>query len=145
VISIFYPWTENTAYNIVLDKEFATDTSGRKIPRTDTISFRTKKETDYGLIRIRFLNLDLTRNPVLQFVQNDAVVYSHVFGNSPQFTVRLFNPGEYDMRILYDENKNGKWDPGSFFRDRKQPEKVVPIGRKASIKGNMDNDFDINL
>jgi len=144
-ISIFNTWTENTAYNIIFDKEFAADTSGRKIPRTDTLSFRTRKETDYGLVRIRFLNLDLTRNPVLQFVQSDEVKFSHVFGNNREFNARLFEPGEYELRILYDENKNGKWDPGSFFKNRKQPEKVQTIARKANIKGNIDNDFDITL
>ncbi|RYZ49435.1 MAG: hypothetical protein EOP49_16275 [Sphingobacteriales bacterium] len=144
-MDLFYKWTENTGYNLVFDKEFAVDTSGRKIPRTDTISFRSKKETDYGLVRIRFQNLDLSRNPVLLFVQNDGVVYSHVFGNSNQFLSRLFNPGEYDLRILYDENKNGKWDRGSFLKDRRQPEKVVPIAKKANIRGNIDNDIDITL
>jgi uncharacterized protein (DUF2141 family) len=143
-VSIFYAWTQNTAYNLILDKEFASDTSKRKIPRTDTLSFRTKKETDYGLVRIRFLNLDLTRNPVLQFVQNDGVVFSHVFGTSPVFNARLFNPGEYDLRILYDENKNGKWDGGTFA-ERRQPEKVQPVTRKANVRGNIDNDIEITL
>ncbi|HTE25425.1 Ig-like domain-containing domain [Flavitalea sp.] len=144
-IAIFYPWTENTAYNLVLDKEFAVDSSGRKLPRTDTISFRTKKETDYGLVRMRFPNLDPARNPVLQFVQNDAVVYTYVFGNNREFNSRLFNPGEYELRILYDENKNGKWDPGSFFINRRQPEKVVPVQRKVNIRANIDNDIEITL
>jgi hypothetical protein len=32
---------------------------------------------------------------------------------------KLFEPGQYDMRILFDDNKNGVWDPGSF--DKKTP------------------------
>jgi uncharacterized protein (DUF2141 family) len=144
-ISILRPWPENTAFNIILDKEFASDTSGRKIPRTDTISFRTRKETDYGLVRIRFQNLDLSRNPVLQFVSNDGVVFSHAFGASHDFTARLFNPGEYELRILLDENKNGKWDPGNFFIERRQPERIIPVQRKANIRANIDNDIDITL
>jgi uncharacterized protein (DUF2141 family) len=144
-IAVFYPWTENTAYHLILDKEFAVDSSGRKLPRTDTISFRTKKETDYGLVRMRFPNLDPARNPVLQFVQNDAVVYTYVFGSNREFNSRLLNPGEYDLRILYDENKNGKWDPGSFFLNRRQPEKVAPVQRKVNIRANIDNDIEITL
>ncbi|MHA4844738.1 Ig-like domain-containing domain [Flavitalea antarctica] len=144
-VSIFYRWTENTAYQLILDKDFAVDSSGRKLPRADTISFRTKKETDYGLVRIRFPNLNLSLNPVLQFVQNDAVVFAHVFGNSREFNSRLFTPGEYELRILYDANKNGKWDPGSFFLNRRQPERVIPIQRKVNIRANIDNDIEINL
>ncbi len=144
-VSIFYPWVANTPYHIIFNQNFAEDTSGRKIPRSDTLSFSTKKETEYGLVRIRFLNLDLSRNPVLQFVKTDGVVFSHVFGTSREFSARLFNPGEYDLRILYDENGNGVWDPGDFFNLRKQPERVIPLSRKATIRANIDNDFDINL
>ncbi|MET0298219.1 MAG: Ig-like domain-containing protein [Flavitalea sp.] len=144
-LTFFYPWKENSAYNMIIEKEFATDTSGRQIPRSDTLSFATKKETDYGLVRLRFPTIDLTRNPVLLFVQNDGVVYSYVFGQTKEFRARLFNPGEYELRILYDENKNGKWDPGDFFNTKKQPEKVTPITRKANIRANIDNDIDIEL
>ncbi len=144
-LDIFHAWTPNTAYNIIFDKDFAEDTSGRKIPRNDTLAFRTKKETDYGLVRIRFVGLDLGRNPVLQFVKNNEVVFTHVFGNSREFYARLFEPGEYELRILFDENQNGKWDPGDFFKARKQPERVLPLERKATIRGNIDNDFEIRL
>ncbi len=144
-LDIFHAWTPNTGYNLVFDKDFAEDTSGRKIPRNDTLTFRTKKETDYGLVRIRFIGLDLSRNPVLQFVKSNEVVFSHVFGNSRDFFARLFDPGEYELRILFDENQNGKWDPGDFFKTRKQPEKVMPLERKANIRGNIDNDFEIRL
>jgi len=82
---------------------------------------------------------------VLLFVLNDAVVYTYVFGSNREFNSRLFNPGEYDLRILYDENKNGKWDPGSFFLNRRQPEKVVPVQRKVNIRANIDNDIEITL
>ncbi len=47
-ITLAYKWPENTMFNLIVDKEFAEDTSGRKIPRTDTLKFRTKKESDYG-------------------------------------------------------------------------------------------------
>jgi hypothetical protein len=73
------------------------------------------------------------------------VVFAHVFGNSREFNSRLFTPGEYELRILYDANKNGKWDPGSFFLNRRQPERVIPIQRKVNIRANIDNDIEINL
>jgi hypothetical protein len=57
----------------------------------------------------------------------------------------LFNPGDYYLRILYDNNKHGKWDPGKFFGVHKQPEIVVPINTKLSIRANWDNEKDITL
>ena len=142
--TLVYNWTPNTDYNLIFDTTFATDTSGRKLPRTDTLAFRTKKESDYGELRLRLLNLDLTKNPVLQFVQGDKVVHSHVL-NGREYNVKLFKPGEYDLRILHDNNQNGVYDPGSFFGIHRQPEKVIPLSRKLTIKANWNNQVDITL
>ena len=143
-VTIFYPWVENTGYNLILDKEFAEDTAARKLPRTDTISFRTRKEKEYGLVRLRFPNLDLTKSPVLLFLQGDKIVQSHVFTNK-EFYARIFQPGEYDLRLIFDENKNGLWDTGEFFGEHRQPERVLPISRKITVKANWDNEVDITL
>jgi len=143
-VTISYNWIENTPYNLIVDKEFAEDTAGNKIARTDTLSFRTKKQSEYGMVRLRLINLDFTKNPVLQFVQNDAVKFAYPM-KSKEFYAKLFTPGEYDLRILYDENKNGIWDPGAFFNKHRQPEKVLPINRKLTVKANWDNIVDITL
>ncbi|WEK37175.1 MAG: Ig-like domain-containing protein [Candidatus Pseudobacter hemicellulosilyticus] len=143
-VSLIYSWTPNTAYNIILDTLFAEDTLGLRLPKTDTLAFRTKKESEYGLVRLRFINLDLAQHPVLQFIQSEKVVYSHVF-TSRDFNARLFKPGEYELRILLDRNRNGIWDPGDFFGTKIQPEKVMPVPRKVNIKANWDNEIDITL
>jgi uncharacterized protein (DUF2141 family) len=143
-VTIFYNWIENTAYNLIVDKDFAEDSAGSKIARTDTISFRTKKQSEYGMVRLRLINLDLSKNPVLQFVQNDAVKFAYPM-TGKEFYAKLFSPGEYDLRILYDDNKNGIWDAGAFFNKHRQPEKVLPISRKLTVKANWDNIVDITL
>jgi hypothetical protein len=143
-VSILYPWTENTAFNLILQPGFAVDTLGKEILRLDTVSFRTKKNSEYGMVRLRFINLDLTKNPVLLFVQNNAVKYSYPF-TSRDFYAKLFAPGEYDLRILFDDNKNGVYDPGDFFGKHIQPEKVISVPRKVTVKANWDNEIDITL
>ncbi|WP_430895652.1 MULTISPECIES: Ig-like domain-containing domain [unclassified Paraflavitalea] len=143
-LSLKYNWEEDTKYVIIVDKDFAVDTLGRQLSKTDTLSFKSKKKSAYGIVRLRFTNLDLSKNPVLQFVQSDAVVYSHVFTDKT-FTSQLFVPGDYDLRILYDDNKNGKWDAGQYYPNRKQPEIAIPIKRKITIKANWENEIDLDL
>ena len=137
-------WKENTVYNLILDKEFAEDSLGRKLLKTDTISFTTKKLTDYGSLKISFTNIDLSKNPVLQFSQGNQVIKTFPL-ISTEFNQSLFNPGEYDLSILYDENKNGHWDPGKFFGGKKQPELVKPLNKKITIRTNWDNEYEITL
>ncbi len=141
-LTLLYPWKENTLYNLVIDKDFAEDTLGRKLLKADTIRFTTKQRADYGLVRITFRNLDLASHPVLQFIQHNNVVDSFALaGNS--FSRELFPPGDYELRILFDRNQNGRWDPGHFFGRREQPElaRPVPNGR-INIKPNWENEFE---
>jgi len=141
VLTIHTPWKEATRYNLVLDKDFAADSAGKKLLKTDTLTFLTKSQADYGNVSIRLRNIDLARNPVLLFVQNDQVIYSASV-KSGNFSKNQFVPGDYELRILYDVNDNGKWDPGQFFGTKKQPELVIPAGQKVTIKPNWDNEFE---
>lgn len=137
-------WKENTLYHIILDKDFAEDSSGKKLLKTDTVSFTTKKLADYGSLQLKFRNLDLAKNPVLQFITNDFIYKSFPLTSST-FSQSIFLPGDYELRILFDENKNGTWDPGEFFGKHKQPEIVKPVERKISVKAAFQNEVDIAL
>jgi hypothetical protein len=136
-------WQQGTPYRLVIDKDFAEDSTGRKLLKADTVAFATRKTTDYGQLRIRVRNIDTSQNPVLQFVQGEKVDFATPI-KSGSFASNLFLPGEYELRILYDRNNNGVWDPGDFFK-RLQPELVVPIGRKVSVKPDWENEFDVGL
>ena len=62
-----------------------------------------------------------------------------------EYSNPMLLPGEYELRILFDENKNGEWDLGDFFGKHKQPEIVKPIERKITVKPNWQNEFEIAL
>ncbi len=143
-IQLTNTWVENTLYHIILDKDFAVDSTGKKILKTDTISFKTKKLADYGSLQLKFKNLDLAKNPVLLFVTGETILKS-VPLTTATFSQTLFLPGEYELRILYDDNKNGVWDPGQFFGKHKQPELVKPIDRKITVKPAWQNEIEITL
>lgn len=136
-------WKQDETYKLIIQKDFATDTTGIALAKTDTIRFKSKGETDYGIVKLKFINFDKSKNPVLQFIQNDEVKYSYTLV-ADTWSAPLFNPGEYDMRILFDRNKNGKWDPGNF--DKKiQPEQAYSISKKLAVRENFENDVDIEL
>ncbi len=137
-------WQEGTQYHIVMDKDFAEDSTGKKLFRTDTLSFTTKKKSDYGSVKLKLRNLDLTKNPVLQIMNGENIFKSITMTNA-EFNSPMFLPGEYELRILFDNNKNGNWDPGDFFGKHIQPELVLPIERKITVKANWQNEVEIAL
>jgi Bacterial Ig-like domain len=145
IMKLDFPWQENVLYNLVLEKDFATDTLGYQLLKADTISLKAKEKKDYGKLTLRFRNLDLSQNPVLLFVQNNEVKKSFPLSTT-NFSQELFIPGDYNLRILNDRNKNGMWDPGVFFgKQRQQPELVKPVQRTLNIKADRDNSMDIDV
>lgn len=143
-ITLVHQWKENMQYHLIMEKEFAEDSLGRKLLKTDTLNFRTKKLTDYGSLKIKFKNLDTALHPVLMIMAGETMYKSYPM-EGPEISLPLFAPGEYELRILYDLNRNGKWDPGEFFGKHKQPEIVKPVERKISVKPAFKNEFDITL
>jgi hypothetical protein len=143
-VHLVYSWKENTSYHIILDKDFAEDSSGKKLLKTDTLSFTTKKLGDYGTLKIKFRNLDMSKNPILFFVQNNIVTLSVPLSGA-DFSQASLLPGEYELRILYDADKNGVWTPGDFFGKHRQPEIVKPVERRITVKPAWQNEFEIAL
>ncbi len=144
VITIDYTWPLEQEYALVFEKGMAEDSAGKGILRSDTLKFRTMKESEYGSIKFRIANVDTTLKPVLQLVQNDKVLYSYPI-RGRDLLIPRFRPAEFELRVLFDTNGNGIWDPGVFFGQKRQPERVRAIGKKVNIKGNWDNEIDISL
>ena len=138
-LSITYPWKEKTGFRIIINKDAVTDTAGIILPKTDSARFITKKESDYGSCRFRFPNIDLTKNPVLQLIVEGKIVESIPI-TGKEFLRKRFKPAEYEIRVLFDTNKNGIWDAGSFSTPKKQPEIVIAFPKKSVIKADRDTD-----
>ena len=140
-ITIHNKWIEDAEYRLIINKDAFADTAGLSLSKTDTIHFKTRRESDYGNLVIRFTKLDFSQHPVLQFVQGDEIKQS-VQLTSNEWSQKLFRPGEYEMRILFDTNNNGIWDAGNYSL-RRQPERVIVIPQKLVIRPSWDNEKDI--
>ena len=136
-------WAEDADYRLIIPKNAVTDIADSSLTKTDTLKFKTKSSADYGNVVLRFKNIDFTKHPVLQFTQDNAIKESFAI-TGKEWTYKLFPPGEYEIKILYDDNNNGKWDPGSYSK-KLQPEKVIALPKKFTVRENWDNESEINL
>ena len=90
--SIQYPWKEKTSFRIIIAKDAFSDTAGVNLPKADSARFVTKREAEYGSFRLRFTNLDFSKHPVLQLIQENKIVESIVL-TSPDYIRKRFRPG----------------------------------------------------
>ena len=141
--AISYPWKENTYFKLILAKDVAQDSNGNSLKKGDTLSFSTVSESSYGSVKIKFSHLDVKKHPVMQIISNDKIEES-VPLTSAVFYRKLYKPGDYVVRILFDNNQNGIWDAGNY-KKRLQPEIVLDRNWKLNIKANWDNETEIKL
>lgn len=142
-ISLAVNWQQGTQYRLIIDTTAISDSANNHLAKQDTLRITSKTQEDYGNVVLRFSNLDLTKHPVLQFVQGDEIKNSYPL-TAMEWSNKFINPGEYDIRILFDDNNNGKWDTGDYSKKR-QPEKSITLPQKLAVKANWDNERDVKL
>ena len=138
-----YSWTPDQTLNLFVFTGAFEDSNGLKLKKTDTLTFKTKNTNQYGSLKINFNNLDLAKHPLLQFLSGQELKYKFAL-ISNVWKTDLMAPGDYEIRILYDENNNGQWDPGNY-QNKIQPEKGIVLPQKISIKADWENERDISL
>lgn len=135
-------WQEGMAYSLIIPDSLYRDVTG-KLLKGDTIRFSAKSISEYGRIVLRFKNLDPSKNPLLQLFQGEKMVASGPIKNS-EWSNNIIPPATYEIRILFDTNGNGIWDPGNY-KLKRQPEIGITIPQTISVKADWDNERDIVL
>ncbi len=74
---------------------------------------------------------------IVQLLQPKSAKVVKELKNSKNFTFKAVPPGEYQIRVLIDENGNGKWDPGNV-RKRMEPEPVLFSQGTTVLKANWE-------
>ncbi len=65
-LSIGYNWPAGEPFKLLLPKGSITDSLGNTTAKSDTLSFYTKKEVDYGLIKFKFPTIDTSNHGAIQ-------------------------------------------------------------------------------
>ena len=142
-ITIDYKWPSNQPFNLVVFKNGLSDSTGLKLLKNDTIKFFTKSISEYGSLKITFKNIDLNQHPILYFLEGENIKYTFNI-QSETWENKMMLPGDFSMRILYDKNNNGQWDPGNY-KLKLQPEISISLPEKINIKADWENEREIVL
>ncbi|OED38361.1 hypothetical protein AB832_04680 [Flavobacteriaceae bacterium (ex Bugula neritina AB1)] len=128
--------TEDNLYQIQLLPEALKDFVGN-INDTINFNFKTKKLADYGTI---FLTLQNAKEfPILVQITDEKgnFIAEKITTNLDTLVFENLDPGKYNLRVIFDANKNGKWDTGNFLKGI-QPEKVVYYPQIIEVRANWE-------
>ena len=114
--------------------------------QNDSISYstKTKELSKYGTLDLTFSGIN--DFPVIVQLVNDKdkVIKSRVVKKRELVSFEFINPGEYFVRIIIDENKNGIWDTGNYL-ENKQAENIIYSNEAIKVRANWDIQQSINF
>ncbi len=142
-ITISQKWQPNHDLQLIVLTGAAEDSAGNKLSKNDTLRFYTKKTNQYGSLKITFKNIELSKHPLMQFMEGPNIKFTFPI-LSTVWENKMMLPGEYEIRILFDENNNGVWDPGDY-ENKKQPEKGITLPQKITLKADWENEREFVL
>lgn len=105
----------------------------------DTIrqSLSTKAYSEYGSIILRLQNVK--KYPILVQLSNEKgeLQTEKVSNGENSFHFKFLKPAKYLIRVIFDENNNGKWDTGNYLEKRK-PEEIQYYNDTIQVRSNWD-------
>jgi len=118
-----YRWKQNHTYTFTISADAFTDIYGEKNKGTHKI-FQLDKQENYSLLTLNVTVPDTAKQYIVQ-LQNDKmqVLRSDVIHKNATLNYKDYITGKYTVRVIYDDNKNGKWDSGNV-KSRRQPENI---------------------
>lgn len=133
-----YDFKENTNYQLFIPPGTFTDMLDLK---NDTlkIDFKTKSESDYGVINLD-INPNFSSNYIVQLFKNHKLIKESHYKEAIKTNYKYLLPGSYELKLIIDSNGDEKWSTGIYL-DGLQPEKVIYYEKEIKIRANWDNDI----
>ncbi len=106
-------------------------------------SFRTKKNSDFGNARVNIYNAEYPI--IIQLTNSKGDVVVEKYSEKPEpVDFESLNPGKFNLRVIFDTNKNGKWDTGNYLK-KIQPERISYYPEELDIRSNWDEIYTFTL
>jgi len=142
-ILIDYAFNADSSYKLIIPAGCFKDIY-QMTNDTVTFKFKVRPLTYYGNAQLDIVFKQLIHPYIIQLIKNNKVMDALVVSpkdslqdNTRKLTYKNLTPGKYRVRMIYDQNKNGKWDTGNYM-GKEVPERVVYYPEEISIRSNWD-------
>lgn len=136
---LIYPWKNKSNYVITYGENAFTElfgTKNKEIKRTITL----ESKDEYASLRIKVEVPEPNKSYLIELLNDKkAVIRRDIITKNETISYSNYKAGIYFARIIYDTNKNGKWDTGDI-KDQTQPEKIWYDPAEYSMKANWDRE-----
>jgi len=132
---IKYPWKEGATYQLTLyDSAFSgiyghySDSTGFK--------FAAYTEAETSFLKIAASLPETGANYIIQLLgDKEKILDQQIISENTILEFKYLRPGKYRLKVIYDANRNGRWDTGNYLKKR-QPEYVNYHTKEFELRAN---------
>lgn len=136
---IIYPWKNKSNYIITYGDNTFTELFGTKNKEIKKM-FSLESKDEYATLRIKVDIPEPNKSYILELLNDKKVVIRQdIITKNETISYNNYKAGIYFARVVYDANKNGKWDTGNI-KNQTQPEKIWYDPKEYSMKANWDRE-----
>ncbi|RYZ98726.1 MAG: hypothetical protein EOP47_18615 [Sphingobacteriaceae bacterium] len=133
-----YRWRENVTYLLTFSEGALTGFFGEKNLNSPK-RFKVDKPDNYSGMRLKVMLPDTGRAYVIELLNEkaDATLRSDIIKKNTTIEYKNIPIGKYKVRVVYDTNRNGKWDTGSI-KENRQPENIWVHPKTMILRPNFE-------
>ena len=139
---LIFELEEGSRYRFTFLDSCVTDIYGMTNDTT-VLGFTSKKQEQYGTLAVNFTGVE-DHIIVLLIDNNEKTIKRTIINEDGKMLFEYIKPGTYRIKLVYDENRNGKWDTGNYLK-KVQPERVRYFEKSLNIRENWDHEEDFDL
>lgn len=143
-LTVKYRWKQDSRYAITIDDNALTNIYGIKNKKKYQ-KFQIDKENNYGNLTLHISVPDTTKSYVVEFYSDPKnVLQRNVITKNTTIEYKNFFNGKYSIRVVYDDNKNGRWDTGNV-KKKLYPENIWIDPAQITLRPNWDDEEKLDI
>jgi len=141
---ISYTWRKKRQYILDIPENTVNGTYGGK-NKAYNKQFTLDEIENYGNLSVLFTVPDTGRKYIIQLLDaQENIIKSNTITTSAKLDYIMYPVGKYRFRVIYDDNKNDKWDTGKVSL-RRQPEIIWNNPNEITLRANWDLEEKITI
>lgn len=143
-IIVKYRWKQDSKYAITLDEGALTNIWGGKNKRAFK-KFEPDKLDNYSNLTLHVTVPDTSKSYIVEFYTDPKNVLSKTeITKNTTLSYKNYVTAKYSIRVIYDDNKNGKWDSGNVKKGE-YPENIWINPVQITLRPNWDDDEKLDI
>ncbi len=144
-LSLRYRWKPNATYLLTFTEGALLGFFNEKNSNSPK-RFKIDKIDNYTQLTLKVTLPDTGRSYIVELLneRGDATLRADRITKNTSLVYKNFSVGKYNVRVVYDTNRNGKWDTGSL-KENRQPENIWVHPKMMILRPNFESEDTVDI